>query len=179
MDIGYLGTEGQRQMGGTVGTRKCQALGWEARHAPAWAESLSLSPNWGKSSLLLGEGCAMRIYHICHTALKPCCFCTKRRGSVLVWCQLSRTISSCSGQGHSFCKGEKVAQPTYVIVPLDSPSSIHFNAPSEGLCTQKSSEIKKIMGLFKVTILGISKEKETLITSLDCRKTLTLKLMSL
>lgn len=39
---------------------------------------------------------------------------------ILVWCQLSRTISSCSGQGLSFCKGEKLAQPTYIIVPLDS-----------------------------------------------------------
>lgn len=74
MDKWDLGSERKREMDGTAGTRKCQAhserLGVpclsRARSLRHWLlELLSLSLNWEKCSLLLGE-CHLRISHLPH-----------------------------------------------------------------------------------------------------------------
>lgn len=55
----------------------------------------------------------LSVTHCTATTLLPS---PKARLCVSVRCPLSRTRSSCSGQGCSFFKGEKLAQPTYVPV---------------------------------------------------------------
>lgn len=140
-------------------TRKCQAPRWEAGRGPAWAEPLSPSLIEEKVPFARRGPCDEALSHSPHCTEATLLLYQTAWLCVLVWCQLPRTISSCSGEGRSFCKGEKLAQPTYVIVPLDSSrpfhacvvsSSIHHNASSEGLCAQKVQKLVT-MGLFKIT----------------------------
>lgn len=115
-----LGYWGQRQMEGTAGTTKCQAHG-ERWGYPClgWAPFAVTELRKKFPSTWRGP-CDEDLSHLPHCTETTLLLSQKAWLCVWVWCQLSRTTSSCSSQGGSFCKGEKLAQPTYVIVPLDS-----------------------------------------------------------